>query len=527
VFGFGTILVTILGLSVNIDADVAIVGFGPVGAVMAGLLARHGVTVMVIEKESAIYALPRAAHIDHTGLRTIQELGCLDQLLPTMIRNKRLDLLNAEKQVLVSIPADQPSLSGLPSSVYFYQPEFDGTLRETVAAMPGVTVRLATEMIDLGAGPDGVRVRTRAEDGRTEWRHVRWLIGCDGAWSPVREKMGIKLDSLNFDEKWLVFDLVLEGPHASLPRDHVVEVCDPARPYLSTPISGNRQRFEFMLLPGEDPEHLKQPEEATRLLANWIPEGGYRIERAAIYTFHGLVAEEWRRGRVLIAGDAAHQTPPFLGQGMCAGIRDAANLAWKLASVIKGAAPDHLIDTYEQERKPHAVAVIEAAIRIGRVICELDPGKAAERDRHLLANDPLTHKELAFALPRLTPGPLILKNGGSLFVQPMIGATRLDTIVGGRFLVFARRAAALGNSADWWRDTVNAMIATPADLDARALVEWLDRHKADVVIVRPDRYVLGAAHDLDELTKAVKDMLSPMAAQGAARAKTVAGSVRR
>lgn len=490
------------------EFDVAIVGFGPVGAVMAGLLARHGITVAVIEKDDSVFPLPRAAHIDHTGLRTIQELGCLDQMLSRMIRNQRLDLLNAEKQVLARIPADQPSISGLPSSVYFYQPEFDSLLRKTVAAMIGVDARLETEMLEIENRHDGVRLQVRRRDDVIETITAKWVIGCDGAWSPVREKVGIKLQSMNFDEQWLVLDLLLDGAHPSLPRDHVIEICDPIRPYLSTPISDNRQRFEFMLLPGEDPDRIREPEITNRLLANWIPEGRYKIERAAVYTFHGLVAERWRLGRVLICGDAAHQTPPFLGQGMCTGIRDAANLAWKLALVIKEVAPESLLDTYEQERKPHAMAVIEAAIRIGRVICELDPEKAKERDMRLLANDPTTQKELAFALPRLERGPLILGKGGSLFIQPTIDGVRLDTLVGSRFFVFARAKSVLGRSREWWSKAMNALVATPEDIDDPALHVWLDRNGADVVVVRPDRYVLGAAGNLDSLTDDVINMLT-------------------
>ena len=198
-----------------------------------------------------------------------------------------------------------------------------------------------------------------------------------------------------------------------------------------------------MLLPGEDPEHIKQPHVIEGLLNSWMPAGAYRIERAAVYTFHGLVAERWRSGRVLIAGDAAHQTPPFLGQGMCAGIRDAANLAWKLARVINRGAPDALLDTYERERSPHAVKVINAAIRIGKVICELDPQKAAERDRMLRANSSEMREGLSFTLPRLDPGPLVLNGGGSLFVQTTIGKSRLDDIVGPRFLVLCRTHTAL------------------------------------------------------------------------------------
>jgi len=490
------------------DADVAVIGFGPVGTVAAGLLGKQGLRVLVIEKDEKVFPLPRAAHVDHTGLRTIQELGCLDALLPKMIRNKRLDLVDANRRMLARIPADQESVSGLPTSVYFYQPEFDAALRRTASAFPNVDVRLNTEMTGLVAKADEVLIRFRTHSGKNESARVGWVLGCDGAWSLVRDLMNIKLESMNFDEQWLVLDLRIETPQSSLPTDHVVEVCDPARPYLSTPISADRQRFEFMLLPGENPEHMKRPHMIRKLLESWIPADSYQIERVAVYTFHGLVAERWRDGRIFIAGDAAHQTPPFLGQGMCAGIRDAANLAWKLAHVVKGGAPCDLLDTYELERRPHAIKVINAAIRIGKVICELDPRKAAERNVLLRANNSQMRKELSFALPRLEPGPLVLRGGGSLFVQPVIGGRRFDDIIGSRFLVLARSAAALGKTVDWWADELGARVAQLQEFDDAALNQWFARYKAEVAVVRPDRYVLGTANSLDQITDAVQAQLA-------------------
>lgn len=489
------------------DTDIAIVGFGPVGATLAGLLGRYGLRVTVIEKDEAVFPLPRAAHVDHTGLRTIQEIGCLDRVLAKAIRNRQLDLLDAKRELLVRIPADQESISGLPTSVYFYQPEFDAVLRDAAARFPHVSVHLNTEMTGICPADDHVVIDVRAPAGERRIR-ASWLVGCDGARSPVREAMGLKLRNLNFDEKWLVLDLRVNPLEQNLPVDHSVEICDPARPYLSTPIAENRQRFEFMLLPGEDPEQIKQDHVVRELLASWLTPGSYRIERVAVYTFHGLVAERWRSGRVLIAGDAAHQTPPFLGQGMCAGIRDAANLAWKLNRVTRFGAPQALLDTYGAERIPHAVKVIEAAIRIGKVVCELDPAKASERDRLLRADDQGMREGLSFALPKLEQGPLVLARGGGLFVQPTIGGKRLDDIIGSRFFVLGRTAEVLGEIATWWKDEMDAYVAVLADFDTPALRCWLDRHEADVAVVRPDRYVMGCGRSLEQLTAPVRNLLA-------------------
>ena len=496
--------------------DVTIAGFGPTGAAMAGLLARRGVSVLVLEKDTDVFPLPRAAHIDHTSLRTIQELGCLDRVMGPMIRNQGTDLVNHDHEVLLRIPAGQDSVSNLPTSVYFYQPEMDRTLRETVAAMPGVEVKLGTELLGYEADASGVRIRARGPDGSEQIHSASWLIGCDGSWSPVREGMPNRLIDLGFEERWLVLDLRLTGSHDSLPLDRAVQVCDPERPHLTTPIAANRQRFEFMLLPGEDPEVMRERPATERLLASWLHPEAYEVERSATYKFHGLTAEHWRRGRVMIAGDAAHMMPPFLGQGMCSGLRDAANLAWKLAGVIHGRLRENVLDTYQAERNPHVRRIIEASIGFGRLVCITDPKAAAERDKRFLTNGQTPEERASFALPRFEPGPLVRPGGGMMFIQPTIDGQRLDDIVGTRFLVIAATEKALGSTASWW-EGVGALVKTSAQLACKNIDHWLEQFNAQVVVVRPDRYVLGTAANLDTITAAVGELFTQV---GASRSRS-------
>jgi 3-(3-hydroxy-phenyl)propionate hydroxylase len=491
----------------DLDVEVVIVGFGPVGATLAGLLGRRGVRVIVVERDLDIFPLPRAAHIDHTGLRTIQELGCLDAALPGMVRNQSLDLINAEHELLVRVAADQQSISNLPLSMYFYQPDFDRRLRETAGRFASVDIRLGVQMTGLEQDDSGVVLHVRDLDGKADKIRAAWAVGCDGSWSPVREAIGVTLDNLGFDEQWLVLDLLLTGSHEGLPLDRVLQVCDPARPHLSTPISESRQRFEFMLLPGEDPEAMKQASAIQPLLMPWLPPDRYEISRATVYTFHGLVAHSWRQGRVLIAGDAAHQMPPFLGQGMCSGIRDATNLAWKLDQVIKHNAPMALLDSYETERSPHVREVVEAAIAFGRVVCETNPERAQERDRRFLAPDGSGTDLLSFRLPRLNQGPLVLEGGGGLFPQPMMNGILLDDVVGQRFFILSRTPSGLGSTMDWWLNHMNAYVASPDEAKHPALLAWLDRNQTDVVVVRPDRYVLGIGKTLGDMAAACKQLL--------------------
>ena len=489
----------------HVDADVAIVGLGPVGAALAGLLGRRGISVIAIDRDRDVYSLPRAAHIDHQSLRLLQELRCLDDLMPHMIRNPGLDFMTADGEILLRIPADQSSVSGLPASMYFHQPPFDRRLRGVAGSLPSVDLRLGAEMVAIEAFTDHVRLEVVGGTGRSEIR-ARWVVGCDGASSSVREATGIPMTSFGFDENWVVVDLILKRPIASLP-DRALNICDPARPATAIPIPSGRFRFEVMVLPGEDAAELQRPRNVLPLLAKWVPQDAVEVERSAVYAFHGLLAEAWRVGRILVAGDAAHQMPPFLGQGMNSGLRDAANLAWKISMVIRGEAEEAILDTYELERSPHVARIIAAAIDYGRLTCTIDPQAAAERDRRWREDRRSVTDRLPFSLPVLDQGPLVLEGGGELFVQPPIPdpAGRLDDVVGQRFLVVGRNDKSFGATRDWWVDVAGALVATIDELrdPLDDLERWMDRHSADVVVVRPDRYVLGAGLALDDITRRV------------------------
>ena len=225
------------------------------------------------------------------------------------------------------------------------------------------------------------------QSGNTQAVQARYVVGCDGARSMVRKAMGTAMVDLGLHQPWLVFDVRLKADVPGLP-DHTVQHCDPARPMTYCNVTGNRRRWEIMLMPGDDPAQLVQPETLWQLVSKWVTPEQADIERAVIYTFHSVIAEGWRQGRLLLAGDAAHQTPPFLGQGMCAAIRDASNLAWKLEAVLRGHADDALLDTYESERSPHVRAFIDLAVKLGDIIQTTDPQAARERDAKFKAGQP-------------------------------------------------------------------------------------------------------------------------------------------
>ncbi len=475
--------------------DLLVVGFGPVGATMAGLGARHDLSVIAVDREVDLYPLPRAAHCDHEILRILQELGCADEIVTAMQLNEGMDFLTADREVMLRFRSPGLAPTGWPASVLFHQPGFEGALRRAV---------FDTEAdVRLGVGVAAIEqeaetVVATLDDG--ELIRARFAVGCDGARSLVRRAIGTAMHDLEFEEPWLVVDLLLREPVAKLP-DRALQVCDPARPHTLVPMPWPRFRFEFMLLPGDDPDAIQQPARVRELIAAWIDPAAVEVERAAVYTFHGLIAQQWRAGRVFLAGDAAHQMPPFLGQGMCSGMRDAANLTWKLAAFQHQDAPDVLLDTYQLEREPHVRAIVELAVGFGRIICTTDPDIAAARDSQMLS----TQHEKTDApqgTPALTGGLAIGLGGGTLSAQPWINGRRLDDLVGPRFAVITRTPLAADDpDLNWWSPRATV-------LDAHTFPELqplLDG--ADAVVIRPDHYVY-AMGPLSDITRLASSSLS-------------------
>jgi 3-(3-hydroxy-phenyl)propionate hydroxylase len=471
----------------GVDHDVVIVGFGPAGSTLAGLLRLRGVDVLVIDRDTDIHPLPRAVHFDHEIMRVVQELGIADALEADTIVNPGMNFLTADREVLLAIGGAARTTSGWPASVFFFQPDLEGRLRDRAEAL-GTRLR-------LGVGVDRVVDHdTHVEVVLADRTSVTasFVVGCDGARSTVRRGLGVDLDDLGFEEPWLVVDLLLHDGTAP-PSDRCLQVCDPKRPTTLVPMPSPRFRFEFMLLDGDDPEQMTTPEIFRPLLADWMDPDGADIERAAVYTFHGLIARQWRVGRALIAGDAAHMTPPFLGQGMCAGVRDVANLAWKLARVVHGSSPDAILDTYQTEREPHVRQIIQLAVDFGRLICTTDPAVAAQRDADMLAARSAAGAGAIepMGMPPLTPGPLVLERGGGQAVQPTVGGRRFDDLVGTGFTVVTRQRCA-GDALAWWTERGATALDAESTPEVAAVLDHLE---VDCAVVRPDRYVLMAGNE--------------------------------
>lgn len=488
------------------EFDVCIIGYGPVGASLANLLGRGGLKVVVLEREQSVYHLPRAVALDGEGMRLFQTMGLAAELLPKLNVSRNIRHVSADGKLLLLITRGGIGPEGWNNAYRFYQPELEGVLRDGVSRLRSVDVRVRSDAFALDEQEDNVRVRYEdLASGVLRHVNVRYVVGCDGARSTVRRFMGAALQDLRSHERWIVLDMILDHPPAGVPEAadetgrviDAIQYCDPARPTTFVPMPGKRHRWEFMLMPHDDPAAIVQPERIYDLLRPWkIEPAASIIERAVVYTFHSALSTKWRHSRLLLAGNSAHQMPPFLGQGMCSGLRDAANLAWKLRDVIAGDAPDELLDTYKSERIEHVRAYIELAVELGSVIQATDPEKAGQRDRDLVANPTMLRPlapPLGRGLNRNAPPP-----AGTRARQPRLAdGMLLDDCVGYRFAVLA---------------TADLIEALPAVMHAKlktsdvALVAaegeaagYLAELATSAVVIRPDRYVLGVASNATEL----------------------------
>lgn len=514
--------------------DVLVVGFGPAGAVAAGMLGARGHSTLVVDKLTGIYDKPRAIAIDHEILRHFDNMGIADEVLPFIEPFTASQHFGAQGQLIRRIdmvPAPYPL--GYTPSMVFTQPPVEAALRHHAESFDNVTIELGTEMLDLNPRADEVVATLKDSSGNTRSIAAKYVLGCDGAWSRTRELSGMKLEDLIFDEPWLVVDVqVHEDALGKLPQTSA-QFCNPSRPTSFIMGPKNHRRWEIMLLPGEDPREMERPENVWRLLSPWLTSEEGDLWRAAAYRFHALVADDWRRGRVMIAGDAAHQQPPFIGQGMCQGLRDVSNLIWRLDRILTGRSSEALLESYTTERKRHVQALTGKIKAIGQTICERDPEAAAARDARIIAEGggkplTITRQEI---VPPIEDG-LIAAEGtparGLLFPQPAIvedGSVRLlDTFTGPewRLILDGRRVRA--DQVKDLEDAVSGLVVTsivpqgdeaadPTALREKdgVLSSWFDRHGAVAALVRPDHYVFGAAEDAATLRQQLTDLRARLA----------------
>lgn len=507
--------------------DVIQVGYGPVSEILSIMLARQGHSIAVFERWTERFPLPRAVCIDHEIYRVLSAIGLRDELPEVSHPAPLYQWFNAEWKELLSIDWSAESISGGPEVHFVHQPTMEAMFDKAVCRYKEIDVNLGWEVIEIHQTEDHAEVLVKnVETGATRIVRGRYLIGADGANSKVRAAIGSQQEDRGFEADWLVIDL-MPNDGATLDVPGAAQYCNPARPTTIVP-AGVRdgkyyRRWEFMRMPGEAREQLESEEMAWKLLEPWVKPHQAVIVRHKVYTFRSLIAQTWRNKRLLIAGDAAHVMPPFMGQGMCAGLRDGWNLAWKLHLVLSGQADESLLDTYQTERRPHASDLVDLSMYLGKIICVPDQEAAVRRDRSffdktvtppppfpsLIAG--LLDKDMAGAVKQ---GAGLLSPHGTVQRQGVVG--RYDDLLGQSFMLVVRDAELFASILQSDFDRFHSLggtvvyLAKEDDDIGDAIVDldnkfssFMDSQGMKAMLVRPDFYVYGSATtstDISDLT---------------------------
>jgi len=522
--------------------DVLIVGYGPTGMLAAIMLGRAGHKVAVLERYKTLYNLPRVGIVHDDILRMFQEIGISERIRPATFFLPTYEMANQGK-VLLSNDIAPLATHGWPEFTSIYQPAFEAELDRLAKTLPSVNVFQGETVVALDQDDDHV-MATVEGNGGTRRLQGRYLIGSDGGNSFVRTALGIDYEDLGFDQNWLVIDgRARRPPRADLPL--LRQFCEPEQPGMTMQMGPDHRRWSFMIFPGEKPEDAIRPDSVWRRLSR--REGAtpdeFDLIRVASYQFRSLVAERWRVGRIFLAGDAAHQMPPFLAQGLCSGFRDAYNLAWKLDLVLKGLATPAFLDNYIAEREPNSRATVIESMRVGLHVNERDPEKARLRDEQLLAAqaakqqaDGDEKKLIAFRVPGFERGFVAqapsdrARLAGDVFGQARVrrnGSEGLfDDIAGHGFMIIARDgdpASALSpDDLDFWTALGGSFVCIRApqthgadtdviDIDGHYL-KMMEETGCAVLVKRPDYYLFGACPSLDDLPAVMADLRAQLAA---------------
>ncbi len=487
---------------------VVIVGAGPTGITAATLLAQYGVDSLILDRWPDVYPQPRAVHLDDEIYRVIARLGIADEFAAISRPTLGLRLVDNQFRVLGEFHR-KPSQSrnGFPQANLFDQPELEALLRLNLKRYSNAQLRGNAEVTGVSDSGQGVRVTfTDRSDGREHRIDADYVLGCDGANSIVRAEIDSAMRDLKFQQRWLVVDVASDCDLHQW--DGVHQACDPVRAGTYMRIGPGRYRWEFRLLDGESADDFDTMDTLRPLIAPWVTGVAgteMTLVRVAEYTFRAQIADRWRCGNVFILGDAAHLTPPFIGQGMGAGMRDAANLAWKIAGVHDETLDSEVLDSYEQERKPHARAMIRLALGMGWAMT--GGGRVGDVTRRLVLSrlrliPGLRDKVIDSTTPALHASALVRKSrrprglAGTLCPNPLLpNGQRLDDALGTGFGLITTSRPGAADEASLRRRGVAVLVPEPGS----ALETWLRRGHADAALVRPDRTVMHAGRDVAQL----------------------------
>ncbi|MFC4022307.1 bifunctional 3-(3-hydroxy-phenyl)propionate/3-hydroxycinnamic acid hydroxylase [Oceanobacillus longus] len=510
----------------TLEYDVIVIGYGPVGKLVSSLLGKKGWKVGVFEKFEKSYGLPRAVKYDHEVTRAIQTIAPVEGIKKVSVKvPDNYVWSNGEGKTLLEIDWSQDGISGWPADMLFNQAALEELMDQSCKSFSTVDVRLGCQGIYLNEYADRVDALFKTKEGEVISAKAKYVIGCDGANSFVRENMEHTMTDLGFYNDFLVVDIIPKEEMKFEPMNQ--QICDPKRPTTKASGGPGRRRWEFMLLPGETKEEFQDEAVSWELLKPWnITPDNAILERNTVYTFKAKWVNEWRKGRLILAGDAAHLTPPFMGQGLSSGIRDANNIAWKLDHVLNGIAEDSLLDTYTDERKPHMIKLIEAAIYLGKMICTTDEEEAKKRDEAFLTGNFPPFPDF----PIITDGILYksVESGltGQLSLQSVVkykGETDLyDNVVGHGWMVMGWKQDLkqyLSDEQIQFLESIGAKFVTITNnagsaeevIDVEGNYEnYFKNNNIEALVVRPDFNIFGSVSQAKELPNVIESLKSSL-----------------
>ncbi len=466
------------------EFDVTIVGLGPAGGTLANLLAMHDFSILILDREKSFYPLPRAVHFDDEIMRVFQTIGITKEFLKHTIINKGTKFVNSKDKVILDWPRPKKiTANGWYPSYRFHQPDLEKKLRKKLKNYKKVLIEQNSEVIKIKNSKNHVDITYLNINNHKEYLvRSKYVIGCDGANSITRKQMKTKMDNLGFTQKWAVVDLILKKKKNNLP-DRTIQYSNPKQPATYCRNVGRRRRWEFAIKKNHSDKKVLSENYIWHFLKPWLNKSEAIIERKTIYTFESAIARKWRKGRVFIAGDAAHLMPPFMGQGMCAGIRDASNLAWKIANCIRNKFNETLLNTYQSERSLNVKEYIETTMRMGEFVNAVESIQITDN----IKSDNKGIKSMQSIKPKLGKGLGNLKdrNRGKTFPQFKLKNNKtLDDY-------FSKKGMIILSSDIKPKTSKNDSILKAKNLSE--VSRYLKNINSKAILVRPDRFILASA----------------------------------
>ena len=480
----------------NFDYDVVIVGLGPTGGVLANLIAKHNLSIKILEKENQLYNLPRAVHFDDEIMRVFETIGISENFLKQTIINKGTRFIDENNNLLLDWPRPKViTENGWYPSYRFHQPDLERNLRKKLSNFKKVSISQNSDVFNLENKKDHVEVTYK--NVKTEKENIlrsKYVIGCDGGRSFVREVIDAGMDDLGFEQRWAVIDVLLKTKNIELP-DRTIQYCSSSRPATYCRNVGRRRRWEIALKNERDEKQFLREENLWKFLNRWVSKEDIKIERKAVYTFQSAIAKKWQKGRIFLAGDAAHLSPPFMGQGMCAGIRDASNLAWKIAFCCQNEHNIKLLNSYQSERYKNVKEYILTTMNMGKLLNEMGGTNVSKTVKN--AED--GSKTMSTIKPSMGPGlgSLKDKNRGKIFPNIKFDKNKtIDEFYDKKIILFSKKNYNQNNISNVSGDKFEELIGI------------LKKFNSEALIVRPDRYILSSTNENNNINDFVEKTLS-------------------